>query len=92
MCTLAQIVKEHVGLSSRAQSSKLKAFITCELSALSFQLLEVSGFEPMTFPLEKRDALADCLTNPSSPIPLMLVEVNGFEPMTSCVQGRRSPS
>jgi hypothetical protein len=52
MCTLIQIVKEHMGLSSRAQSSKLKAFITYELSALSFQLVEVNRFEPITFPLE----------------------------------------
>ena len=54
-------------------------------------LVEVNGFEPMTFPLVKRDVL------PAHLIPVIyngfvMVEVNGFEPMTSCVQGRRSPS
>jgi hypothetical protein len=55
-------------------------------------LVEVNGFEPMTFPLTKRDALADSSPPPTSRGTFLMVEVNGFEPMTSCVQGRRSPS
>ena len=43
-------------------------------------LVEVNGFEPMAFPLVKRDALA---SQPAVLLPhrLLMVEVNGFEPM-----------
>jgi len=56
----------------KAQSLKLKVrylfgTFSFELSTLSFSLVEVNGFEPMTFPLDMRDALS--LSNPCSVSP-----------------------
>jgi hypothetical protein len=55
LCAYIQIVKERMGLSPRAQSSKLKAegsqklgTFSSELSTLSGRVVEVNGFEPMT--------------------------------------------
>jgi hypothetical protein len=68
----------------------LRAFVTAPV------MVENNGVEPLTFPMQDRDApapMADFLYSvfqyPITSV-IKMVENNGVEPLTSCVQGRRS--